>query len=312
MNPTMSPIPVHIGVDVSKAVLAIHGPQLKCELPNTASGHRRLIKSLPPGAHLIIEATGGYERELTLALHEAQIALNVINPRLARDFARAQGRLAKTDAIDACVLADYGACFHPEPDAIPTPSQVELCEMVSRRGQILGARTAEKNRAEHHRMAKIRSQALKAMRFMDKQVAQLDLWIAQALEADEALKKKSERLQQLVGIGPVTASVLLAHMPELGSVERGEAAALLGVAPLNHDSGPYRGQRHIRGGRGAPRACLYMAALVAVVHNPTLKAFYQRLRANHKPAKVALTAVMRKIILVLNHMLKNPHFVLAS
>lgn len=307
----MSPTPVYIGVDVSKAVLAVHGPRLKCELPNTACGHRRLIKSLPPGAHLIIEATGGYERELALALHEANILINVINPRLARDFARAQGRLAKTDAIDACVLADYGACFAPEPDQPPAPSQVELCEMVSRRSQILGLRSTEKNRSEHHRMPKIRSQALKSMRFFDKQVAQLDLWIAQAIAANEVFKAKAQRLRQLAGVGPVTASVLLAHVPELGSIDRGEAAALVGVAPLNHDSGPYRGQRHIRGGRSAPRACLYMAALVAVVHNPTLKAFYQALRAKHKPAKVALTAVMRKIIVLLNHMLKNPDFVLA-
>jgi len=303
--------PVYIGVDVAKATLALHGARMPAEVSNDGAGHRRLLRALPPGAHVVLEATGGYERALVLALHDAQVALSVLNPRQVRDFARAQGRLAKTDKIDAAVLAAFGACMRPGPDAPPRAAEVALAELVSRREQMVAWRVAEQNRAEHHRLAKVRAQARALVKTLEREIKRLETWIAEAMEADAALKSRSERLQQVQGVGPVVAASLLGQIPELGTLDRRTAAALVGVAPFNFDSGPQRGQRHIRAGRSAPRATLYMAALTASFHNPILKTFYQRLLSHGKPFKLAITAVMRKLIVLLNHILKNPDFVLA-
>ena len=308
----MSQNPVYIGVDVCKAFLSVQSAHSAFEVLNTAAGHKALIKKLPAGAHLVLEATGGYQRELELRLHQEKIAVSVINPRRARDFARAQGRLAKTDKIDAAVLRDFGSSLRPAPNAAPTAAQIELSELVSRRDQLVRLRVIEKNRTEHHCLQKVRSQAAKILRLIDKQIAEIQVWISQAIAAQQSLQNKAQRLQQVQGVGATTAACLLAYMPELGSLNRCQAAALLGVAPLNSDSGPCRGHPHIRGGRHALRSSLYMAALCAAHHNPKLSLFYQRLRARNKPSKVALTAVMRKLIILLNHILKNPSFQLAS
>jgi transposase len=303
--------PVYIGVDVAKATLALHGARMPAEVSNDGDGHRRLLRALPPGAHVVLEATGGYERALVLALHDAQVALSVLNPRQVRDFARAQGRLAKTDKIDAAVLAAFGACMRPSPDTPPKPAEVALAELVSRREQMLAWRVAEQNRAAHHRLANVRAQAKSLAKTLEKEIKRLETWISEAMETDSALKSRYDRLQQVQGVGPVVAASLLGQIPELGTLDRCKTAALVGVAPFNCDSGPQRGQRHIRAGRAAPRATLYMAALTASFHNPILKTFYQRLRARGKPFKLAITAVMRKLIILLNHILKNPDFALA-
>jgi transposase len=309
---TMSDPVVYLGVDVAKATLEIDGLRALRKLPNTAAGHRRLCAAMPPHAHVILEATGGYERGLVAALHAAGIALTVFNPRQIRDFARAKGLHAKTDRLDASVLTLYGECFKPNPDSVPAPAQSELAELVDRRNQLQQWKIAELNRMEHHRSARVRAQARRMLKRGEREIEQLDLWIAQTVAADEPLMAKSQRMQQVCGVGKTVAATMLADMPELGTLSRKQAAALAGVAPFNHDSGPFRGKRSVRGGRSTARSALYMASLSAVVYNPILKTFYQRLRASNKPAKVALTAVMRKLVILLNHLLKNPHFNVAT
>jgi transposase len=225
---------------------------MPAEVSNDDAGHRRLLRALPPGAHVVLEATGGFERALVLILHEAQVPLSVLNPRQVRDFAGAKGRLAKTDKIDAAILADFGACLHPRSDAPPRAAEVALAELVTRREQMLAWRVAEQNRAQHHRLAEIRAQAKALVKTLEHQIKRLDTWISETMEADAALKSRRQRLEQVQGVGPVVAASLLGHIPELGTLDRRTAAALAGVAPFNCDSGPQRGQRHIRAGRAAP------------------------------------------------------------
>jgi transposase len=308
----MSSQKVYYGVDVAKASLVLAGPGLQHPFPNNAEGHCQLLALTPAHSHFIIESTGGYERDLVLALHAKGRALSVINPRQARDFARAKGRRAKTDPIDALELADYGAKLTPAADVPASASQRQLWEFSSRRVQLIEARTAELNRLEHLSLKKLRTQAETLIRQFDRQIAQLDRWIAELIAADPALQAKAERLQQLQGVGAVTAAILLAHVPELGSMNRRQTAHLFGLAPFNADSGQLHGRRHIAGGRAIPRSALYMAAMVAIVHNRHLKDFYQHLLQAGKLKKVALTAVMRKLACLLNHLLKNPDFALAD
>jgi transposase len=309
---TMSDPVVYLGVDVAKATLEIDGLRSVRQLPNTPAGHLRLRTALPAHAHVILEATGGYERALVAALHAAGIALSVFNPRQIRDFARAKGLLAKTDRLDASVLTLYGQCFEPEADPAPAPAQCELAELVSRRSQLQQWKISELNRIDHHQAARVRAQARRLLARIEKEIGQLDLWIAQIVTADEALRAKSDRMQQVCGVGRTVAAIMLADLPELGTLSRTQAAALAGLAPFNRDSGPYRGQRSIRGGRSTARSTLYMASLSAVTYNPVLKTFYRQLRARNKPAKVALTAVMRKLVVLLNLLLKNPNITLAT
>ncbi len=303
-----------LGVDVAKPSLAIQFPDQTWSTANTAPGHAAFIakaRTLGP-VHVICEATGGYERALVVALHQAGIAVSVINPRQIRDFARACGRLAKTDAIDASVLRDYGEKLRPPADSPPAEGEDEFAELVRARQDLVGLITAELGRREHLRLAALVKLSHARQKQLEKQLAALDALLDAHVAADAGLVAKAERLQQVSGIGRVSALTVLALLPELGRIGDAQASALVGVAPLNHDSGQYRGQRHIHGGRAAVRRVLYMAALAATVHNPILKAFYQRLRANGKPAKVALTAVMRKLTVLLNRLLKNPHFNLVS
>ncbi len=308
----MSSPKVYCGVDVAKASLVLAAPGVRHQIPNTAEGHRQLLALTPAHSHFIIESTGGYERALVLALHASGRALSVVNPRQTRDFARAKGRRAKTDPIDALELADYGAKLTPAADVPPSTAQQQLWELSSRRVQLIAARTAELNRLDHLGLKKLRTQAQTLLRQLSRQIAQLDQWIAELIAADSALQTKAERLQQVQGVGAVTAATLLAHVPELGSLSRRQAAHLFGLAPFNSDSGQAQGRRHIAGGRAVPRSALYMAAMVAIVHNRQLKAFYQHLLHAGKLKKVALIAVMRKLACLLNHLLKNPHFALAD
>lgn len=305
---------VFIGVDVAKAELAIQFPDQRWSIANTPEGHAAFIAKLKahPTAHVICEATGGYERALVLALHATKIALSVINPRQIRDFARACGKLAKTDTIDAAIIRDYGAKLQPEPDQPPANGQTTFAELVCARQEIVSLITDETNRREHCTNPSLLKLSKAREKLLEKQLAAVDELIDEHIKADAALAPKAARLQQVAGVGRVTAFSALALIPELGTLRDAEAAALAGVAPINCDSGQHRGQRHIHGGRPALRKVLYMAALAASIHNPILKAFYQNLRTRGKPAKVALTAVMRKLIILLNRLMKNPHFRLES
>lgn len=307
----MSSLKVYCGIDVAKATLVFAAPKVCQQVPNTPAGHRQILALTPAHSHYIIEATGGYERALVQALHAAGRRLSVVNPRQARCFVHAKGRRAKSDALDARELADYGAKFNPPPQAPVSVAQQKLGELSSRRVQLIAARTAELNRQAHLALKALQTQARALRRQLDRQIAQIDLWIAELLAAHPDLQARAQRLQQVQGVGPVVAATVLAHVPELGSLNRAQAAHLFGLAPFNADSGQFHGRRHIAGGRAIPRCALYMAALSAIVHNRHLKAFYQRLLASGKLKKVALVAVMRKLACLLNHLLKNPHFVLA-
>ena len=301
----------YIGVDVAKLSLAVQLLDQSWSLANTAQGHAELVarlRALPGSAHVICEATGGYEQPLARALHAAGLAVTVVNPRQVRDFARACGRLAKTDRIDGQVLTEFGARLQPPADPAPTPGQAEFAELVQARQDLIELITAETSRSDHCTVPALRKLAAARLSFLEKQRAALDRLIDAHVATQETLAAKAAQLERVQGIGRVTAFTLLALLPELGAVTDGQAAALAGVAPFNRDSGDYRGQRHIAGGRSAVRRVLYMAALTASHRNPILTAFYQRLRAAGKAAKVALTAVMRKLIVLLNRLLKNPHF----
>ena len=306
--------PQYIGVDVAKPELAIQFPDRSWSTTNTPRGLTAFIAALKPlgSVHVVCESTGGYERALVLALHAADIPVNAINPRQIRDFARACGRLAKTDALDAAIIRDYGCRLQPPRDPAPAPGQPEFAELVRARQDLVALITDESNRREHTRLPTLLKLSRARQRQLEKQLATLDALIDAHLTQHATLRAHATRLQQVAGVGRITAVTLLALMPELGTLRDAEAAALAGVAPLNRDSGQHRGQRHIHGGRATVRRVLYMAALTATVHNPILKAFYQNLRQKGKPAKLALTAVMRKLVILLNRLLKNPHFNLVS
>jgi transposase len=307
----VSQSPVYVGIDVSKEMLDLSAPGLSRSYPNTPKGFSQILKTIPPDAHVVMEATGGYERKFVAALHQAKRKLSVLNPRHVRDFAKAMGQRAKSDKIDAEIIARFAASKHPSPDPEPLASRLRLNELVARRTQLLEVRSAEANRREHHSMEIIRKRSAMLIEILSQQIEELTQLIAEEIEADEDFKAKAERLRQVKGVGPVVAAAALAHMPELGSISRSAAASLLGVAPFVCDSGGMKGSRRTFGGRAQLRAVIYMGALNAARANPILKAFYQKLRAAGKPFKVAITAVMRKLIVLLNHLLANPDFSLA-
>ena len=302
---------VFIGVDVAKTSLAIQFPDQPWSTANNAQGHAALIAKLKAfsAVQVICEATGGYERALVHALHQAAISVSVINPRQIRDFARACGKPDKTDTIDTSVIYEYGERMRPEPAPAPRAGQERFTELVRARQELVALITDETNRREHVVLPALRKLSQARQKQLEKQLAQLDRLIDEHIAADAALQTKAGRLQQVTGVGRVSAFSVLALLPELRSLRDAEASALAGVAPLNNDSGQYRGQRHIHGGRAAVRKVLYMDALAASIHNPILKAFYQRIRAHGKPA---ITAVMRKLVVLLNRLLKNPNFCLVQ
>ncbi|HEX4139848.1 MAG TPA: IS110 family transposase [Candidatus Methylacidiphilales bacterium] len=301
---------VYVGVDVAKADLAVATLTQNRSYPNTPTGHRRLLAWLKGlgAVHLVLEATGGYERALVEALHGRGLAVSVINPRQVRDFARAQGRLAKTDPIDARVLVDYGAALAPKPTPAASAPQRRLAELVRARQQLIAARGVHQNQLEHAGDVLVRRCLREMAAALDTRVERLEKAISALIADTAAMAAKVQKLTSVQGIGALTAALLLAHLPELGTLSKSEVAALAGLAPLNRDSGRWRGQRHIAGGRTALRTGLWMPTLVAAQHNPILKAFYQRLISRGKPAKVALIATARKLLIHLNSLLKSPPF----
>jgi transposase len=227
----------------------------------------------------------------------------VVNPRQVRDFAKATGRLAKTDRIDAQVLAHFAQAVGPQPRPLPDAQTQELAAFLARRQQLIQLLTAEKNRLWSSRPP-LRQRVQAHIRWREQELRELDQQLGQRIEGSPLWRAKDDLLQSVPGIGPVVSFTLLAQLPELGSLNRQQIAALVGVAPLNRDSGTLRGQRKVWGGRAAVRTALYMATLVATRHNPTIRAFYQRLRGAGKAKKVALTACARKLLSIINAMLK--------
>ena len=304
---------IHVGLDVAKLTLQVDLAGRELALANTPAGHRSLLTHLRRlqaktgrSAHVVCEGTGGYERAVVAALQGAGVAASVHNAARVRAFARAQGRLAKTDVLDATVLSDFGTAMQPASDEPPSESEAALAALVIRRDQLKELVALEARRDEHHLHPGVRKEALLLQKQLAIHLERIETQIKELLAASMEVKTRVERLTQVAGVGPVSAYTLLAYLPELGKLSRGAIAALAGVAPMNADSGPIRGQRHIRGGRAPARKALYMAALCATLHNPLIKTFYQGLRGRGKPAKVALTAVMRKLLLHLNSLLKTP------
>jgi transposase len=239
------------------------------------------------------------------ALHGQQLRMSVINPRQIRDFARARGELAKTDAIDALMIACFAATFNPEPDDPPSPAQERLRALRARRQQVVHSLTQEKNRLATAPDEEARASIKEAIGFYNQQLRELDRRIAELTSTDPAFRERLALLVTVPGIGSVTASGLLAELPELGAMNRGQAAKLVGLAPINRDSGTLRGKRMIGGGRVHVRRSLYMATIVATQHNALIRRHYRQLLARGKAKMTALVACMRKLLLILNAMIKN-------
>jgi transposase len=298
-----------VGIDVAKDSLDV------CLLPterhftvtNDGDGFRQLVDELPAAGTclVVLEATGGYQRRVVAALVAAGHTVAVVNPRQVRDFARGLGILAKTDRLDARVIARFGQQAAPRPIEISSEKQAELRELVTRRRQLIGFRTAEQNRLETISTKIVRKNIRHLVEQLEKQIRQLEVAIGELVESDPELSCKAALLETVPGVGPVTTTSLLVELPELGRLNRQRIAALVGVAPFNRDSGKIRGHRAIWGGRANLRSVLYMAALTARRSNPLIRAFAQRLEAAGKPFKVVLTACMRKLLVILNTMLKT-------
>jgi len=313
MSPNTSTI-IYAGLDIAKSNLQLHLAGRFHNLPNTTAGHRQLLKLLAPhpAVQIVCEATGGYEREVVAALHQAAIALSVLNPARLRHFARAQGQRAKTDRIDAAVLTDYGMTLRPQPSMARSPLDQHLAELVRRRVQLVELLVAQRQQADRLQVPALRRQAQSLVRRLERDLAQIQTLLGQLRKQTTVLEERLQRLEAISGVGSTTALSVLAELPELGSLNRAQTAALAGVAPHPRQSGKWQGRRSIGGGRAALRRALYMAALSAARSNPVLNPFYLRLRQAGKPAKVALTAVMRKLIILMNHVLKHPNFSLAT
>ena len=298
-----------VGIDVAKHSLDV------CLLPedqcfttkNDAAGIGQLVDRLPTAESclVVIEATGGYQRRVVAAIVAAGHRVAVVNPRQVRDFARGLGILAKTDRLDARVIARFGQQANPRPVEIGSEKQLELRELVTRRRQLIELRTAERNRLETTTTKIVRKNVRYLVEQLDKQIRQLEDAIGELLQSEPELSCKAALLETVPGVGPVTVTSLLVDLPELGRLNRQQVAALVGLAPFNRDSGKFHGRRAIWGGRAAVRSVLYMAALTARRFNPLIRAFAQRLEAAGKPFKVVLTACMRKLLVILNTMVKN-------
>ena len=298
---------VYIGIDVAKAHLDVAWAQTVRRLPNQRSGHAALIRWIKQSTtpvQLICEASGGYEQALLESLEKSALKVTLVQAVRVRQYARATGILAKTDKIDAKVLAAFGSAIKPQPMSPRSVEQKRLRQYEAQRRHLSRILVAEENRLAQLSCAELRTLSRSLMSKIKNQIETLDRRIGELIAQDQTLWEKAQKLTAISGVGARTAALLLAQMPELGQLNRRQAAALAGLAPFNHDSGSIRGKRAIFGGRRALRSGLYMAALSAARFNPILSRFYQRLRAKGKPHKLALTAVMRKLLLALNHSLK--------
>jgi transposase len=305
----MTPSACVVGIDVSKQELVVAldptGEQWTSGVDPAALD--RLVTRLQALAPqlIVVEATGGYERPLAAACAAAALPVAVVNPRQVRAFAQALGRTAKTDAIDAVVLAQFGARVQPAPRPVPSADTQALAALVARRRQLLEMLGAERNRLALTPRGPVARDLRDHIRWLERRLRHVDTDLTAAIQRSPIWRVHDDLLQSVPGIGPTVARTLLAELPELGLLNRRAIAALVGVAPFNRDSGQWRGYRTIWGGRASVRAALYMAALVATRHNPVLARFYQRLRAAGKPAKVALVAVMRRLLTIVNAMIQH-------
>ncbi|MEZ6064675.1 MAG: IS110 family transposase [Planctomycetaceae bacterium] len=298
-----------VGIDMAKRTFDVClQPDAKpFSLNNDSDGLASLLRKLPePGTCLVVvESTGGYHRPLVAELVNAGHHVAVANPRQVRDFAKGHGILAKTDRIDAAVIARFGQQVRPRIVEPAHARQAVLEQLVTRRRQLIDLRTAEKNRLETTTIPAVRHSINAVLELLQAQIEQVDQLILEQIEADDDWNAKSQLLTSVPGVGQTTSAALLAELPELGQLNRQEIAALVGVAPFNRDSGEFRGRRTIWGGRADVRQSLYMASFAAMRFNPKIKRFAERLKAAGKPFKVVITACMRKLLVILNTMVKT-------
>lgn len=309
---------IYLGLDISKGKLDLRGTETNKinhqTFENTPKGIKSLIhflQSLTPTIQIILEPTGGYERNVINALGTAQIVFSRVNAYQVRAFATSLGTFAKTDKIDALILAKFGEHRKPKPTQPIDETQNELRALYDRRQQLLNSKTRESNRLETA-LPTMKTHLNESLKFINKQLKEVEAMINEYFSTHRETQEKIDRLQSVVGVGKQTATSFVVYMPELGNISDKTAAALVGVAPFNRDSGKTRSYRSIQRGRPQVRKVLYMAAVCASQKNHILKKFYDHLRAQGKPAKVALVAVMRKLVMLLNHMLKNLNFSLAT
>jgi transposase len=298
-----------IGIDVSKQLLevGVHESAYHFRCPNKESGFSQLVAELIDlrPALIVLEATGGLEIPVVNALHAIGLPVVVVNPRQVRDFAKALGQLAKTDRLDARVLAHFAAAIKPPLRPIKSKDEQELNALTARRGQLIEMLVDEKNRRGSAASDTVREKIKEHIDWLEEGIAELDRQLKAKLQTSACWQAKDKILQSVPGVGPVVSFSMIADLPELGKLNRQQIAKLVGVAPLNRDSGQQRGLRHIYGGRAQLRSVLYMAALTASRHNPVVKEFYQRLLAKQKPSKVAITACMRKLLAIVNVMIRD-------
>lgn len=300
---------VYVGVDIAKRSfdVACHETGEFRHFQYNQAGVAECVAwlgALKPSL-VLMESTGGYELPLLNELLSNSISAAVINPRRVRDFAKAKGRLAKTDKIDAAIIAEYAATFQPLAQKELAELSIKLKSLAARRRQLMEMRTQEKNRKEHALDKGIAKSIEVIIGALDKEIAEIDKQIKSDIDNSPKLKQKSQLLQSMPGIGNHTAMMLACQLPELGCLNRRQIAALVGLAPINRDSGQFRGKRMIGGGRVHVRRLLYMPTLVAIQHNPQIKAYYDRLVQRGKSKMVAVTAAMRKMLVILNSMAAN-------
>ena len=297
-----------VGIDVGKKALDVHvhGLANEAQFHNDAEGIRLLVDSMRQLSPMLIvtEATGGYERQMVAHLAAAGLPIAVVNPTRVRRFADSLGQLAKTDKIDAQAIAHFASVVRPPVRALKSEEEQYLGDLLDRRRQIIAMQTAEKNRL-HTSPGRIRCDIEEHVDWLAVKLSELDKEIADMIRDSQEWREKAALLRTVPGVGPVTAATLLADLPELGTLNRQKIAALVGVAPFNRDSGKKRGKRRIFGGRAAVRRTLYMATLVCTKHNPVIKRFYDSLVERGKEKKVALTACMRKLLVILNAMVRK-------
>jgi len=304
----MRRVPVFVGVDVSKARLdvAVSGSDEAWHVANDSGGIAKLVERLREiGPELVVmEATGGFEVSAAAALAAAEIPVVIANPRQVRDFAKSTGQLAKTDAIDARILALFAERVRPQVRALPDEDARALDAIVGRRRQVIDMITAEKNRLGIALPA-VRKNIEEHIRWLERQLERVDSDLDRRIRKSPVWMAKHNLLRDVPGVGPNLARTLIAELPELGRLSHKQIAALVGVAPLNRDSGRFRGKRMVWGGRASVRSALYMSILSATKWNPVIRVFYQRLRAQGKPPKVAMVACMRKLLTILNAMVRD-------
>ena len=297
-----------VGIDVSKAVLdvAVLPSGEVLQFSNDVNGIDELSKRLKSDAVdlVVMEATGGYETAVATALVGAGLRVAVVNPRQIRDFAKATGRLAKNDRIDAQVIAAFGLAIEPQIVRLPDEDARELEALLVRRRQLVAMRVQEVNRLGLMQGA-MRKRIKAHIDWLEKEIDKLDVDLTAGLRSSPAWRAKDELLRTFKGVGPITSSTLIVALPELGQLDRRAIAALVGLAPFNRDSGVMRGRRSIYGGRSQVRTLLYMAATTAIRSNPVIRAFYERLKSRGKPHKVAMVACMRKMLTILNAMVRQ-------